>query len=110
MPQTALPLAGAATGTGTSNFKQRCHVQAEVMKRPWPYATRYTRRRTFFGPSPSVQNDLSSIAAAEVAADTHFAVLRVVEAGSDLGICTAGTPVTSIYVQRKVRPTPRSGF
>ena len=67
----------------------------------------YTRRRTFFCPSLSVQNDLSSIAAAEVAADTYqyFAVLRVVEAGSDLGLFTAGTSVTSIYVQRKVRPT-----
>ena len=69
----------------------------------------YTRRRTFFGPSLSVQNDLSSIAAAEVAAevaaDTYFAVLRVVEAGSDLGLCTTGTAVTSTYVQRKVRTT-----
>ena len=41
---------------------------------------------------------MSSIAAAEVAAevaaDTYFAVLRVVEAGSDLGLFNAGTAVT----------------
>lgn len=48
---------------------------------------------------------MTRAAAAALAADTYFAVLRVVEAGSDLGLCTAGTAVTSTYVQRKVRPT-----